>query len=266
MNTDSILAGLNDDSPAMARGNPTVETERDAIQHGSNNQVVSILLSQWKGFDGGKSPDRSSKDEQASLIRKLTVVFAVAKVLKHFLESRYAIDRDEIKRLCSIDNFIVNMRADELTDLGWEVRSVDVISLGLTVQISSNWVSSCAFFDLSADGAPSRNVEATIMSKDSHLRNARCISDEAGHDERMVCYLLGQFLHSFFCGDNFQSTTAKGRLKDEQEYSGISEYAVDGPSTKKTHFLSARENSTETRNRVLLPLHEKPPSDFPSTR
>ncbi|KAL3787768.1 hypothetical protein HJC23_009819 [Cyclotella cryptica] len=259
MSSDSMQPNLNNDLLASALGNASMNVEWSASHDDSNQNMVSIPLRQWHGVDGGGSHYndtlRSRKDKEASIVRKLTVAYAVTKVLQHIAESRCTIDRDEIKRLCSINNFVVKMSTDELSDLGWEVRRVDVASHGLTVHIASNWVSGCDLFDLSGD-ATGRNVEATIISSDSRFRDTRQNSAEAVCDERMLCCLLGQFLHSFLCGDDSQSATAKERLKDDQQHGGC---AMDSsfPSHKKKCFLSAREKSTGTRDRALLTLEKE---------
>eukprot|EP00804_Cyclotella_cryptica_P005176 CCRYP_014234-RA/>CCRYP_014234-RA protein AED:0.05 eAED:0.05 QI:231/0.75/0.4/1/0.75/0.6/5/82/1366 len=248
MSSDSTQPNLNNDLLASALGNASMNVEWSASQDDSNQNMVSIPLRQWQGVDGGESHYhdtlRSRKDKQASIVRKLTVAYAVTKALQHIADSRCKIDRDEIKRLCSIDNFVVKMSADELSDLGWEVRRVDAASHGLTVHITSNWVSGCDLFDLSGD-ATGRNVEATIISSDSRFRDTRQDSAGAVCDERMLCCLLGQFLHSFYCGDDSQSATAKERLKDDQQHGGC---AMDAsfPSHKKKYFLSARGKSADT--------------------
>ncbi|KAL7484241.1 hypothetical protein ACHAW6_009888, partial [Cyclotella cf. meneghiniana] len=245
---------LTNDLLATALGNSSVETGWNAGQEDNNNQVVSIPLRQWNGDAGRKSlnpePLSFTQNDQASLIRKLTVAYAVAKVLKHILGSRQTIDEDEIKRLCSTDNFTVNMSVDEFSDLGWEVKSVDMISPELTVRISSNWITSCALFDLSADGATSRNVEATVMS--SWSPGTTHDSLEARFDDRTVCYLFGQFLHSLMCGGSSQSVAAKGHLNGDSECDGVSNCTIDRTPSKKICFLSLQEKSPDHIDQALL--------------
>jgi hypothetical protein len=247
---DLVHPQLNNDLLACSIGHPSAMTEwKDGQEemHPTKAQVVSIPLRQWTGAEVGKS--YHSNDGKASLIRKVTVAYAVAKVLRYVLDSRNS--SDEILQLFSIDNFVVRVRADDLSDLGWEVEGVDVISPELTVQIRSNWIANCSLFDLTADDITGRNVEATITSNTTNSRphHARRDSEEGGCDGRMVCYLLGRLLHSVFCGDSseFRTVETHGRQKDYD----ICDSAISEPSYKKNYVLSTLENSVRTSDQSL---------------
>lgn len=216
--------------------------------------ALTIPLRQWKGAEGGKSFHHDSldllKDGKASLIRKVTVAYAVAKVLQYVSECRYLID--EMLRLFSIDNFVVRVRADKLSDLGWEVEGVDVISPKLAVRIRTYWTSSFSFSDVTADDFTGRNVETSITSitTDSHLHHAKPDSEVRDCDERIMCYRLGRFLHYFFSGEDPQLSAAEehGLAKN---YDDACEPYVYEPSTKKSYFFSPSENSAITRGHSL---------------
>ncbi|KAL3804864.1 hypothetical protein HJC23_006636 [Cyclotella cryptica] len=245
---------LNNDFQLSAIGDSSTEMEwidgRDGKSTKKDRNVLAIPLGQWKGEEDGKSyhlnPLERSKDWKASLLRKVTVAFAAANLIRHALDCGYSIN--EIMRLLSLDNFLVHMRVDDSSDLGWEVEGVDVISPELAVKIHSNWISSCSVFGVTADDFTGRNVEATIMSKASHF--VRQDSCEGDSDERIACYALGLFLHSFFCGENSQRTAIEGhgRLK---HYDDICDSTVDEPCPKKKYFLSQSKDSAPERGHSM---------------
>ncbi|KAL3795134.1 hypothetical protein HJC23_007362 [Cyclotella cryptica] len=216
--------------------------------------VRSIPLRRWIREEGRNSyhhdPLDFSKDGKASLIRKVTVAYAVAKVLQHVSECRYSID--QILRLLLIDNFAVRVYEGKLSDLGWEVEGVYVISPELAVQIRSNWQSSISFFDGTADDLTGRNVQTTITSNttDSHPHHARPDAEVGDCDERMICYYLGRFLHSFFCGVDPQRIAVEehGRMENDDD---LCDPNVSEPSMKKNFFLSPSKNSAHTTGHSL---------------
>ncbi|KAL3801671.1 hypothetical protein HJC23_013176 [Cyclotella cryptica] len=263
----SIPPHLNNESAVSVIDNPSANTGLMDGQDGNNEHLVSIPLGQWKGLDEVKSRSqdlfRFTKNEQASLIRKLTVAYAVTKVLHHISGSQCIINDDNIKRLFSVDNFVVKMRDDELSDLSSEVKGIDVIFPSLSVQISSNRISSCARFDFPADVSTGRNVEVTVRSNGSKFCHQRLVSEEEGCDERTLCYMLGHFLHSFFCGDDPQALLLldnerflRCRETGRLDFSSglLSSHQFSDMSTTGSEIITL-ENIDESIVTKFIPLH-----------
>lgn len=78
----------------------------------NNNRDQLIPLKQcWKDVDNVRPPEShpsqflSRINKKASLVRKVTIAYALANLLQHLSEAQYLIL--EIERLCLIDNFVV---------------------------------------------------------------------------------------------------------------------------------------------------------------
>jgi hypothetical protein len=74
----------------------------------------------------------------AGLTRKLSLAFAIGKLLEHIKASVSSYSQDELLRLCSVDNFALHTLVDGACDAGWELIGVDMISPPMSLRVELN--------------------------------------------------------------------------------------------------------------------------------
>eukprot|EP00804_Cyclotella_cryptica_P019177 CCRYP_021112-RB/>CCRYP_021112-RB protein AED:0.02 eAED:0.02 QI:21/1/1/1/1/1/4/1110/1196 len=190
------------------------------------NQEIIMPLRQWIANDTQERSASSDRYEvrlqKASTLRKVTISYAIAKLLQH-LSLHFQINEyspGELERLCSIDNFVIQL-SNEQSDLGWEVMGVDMVNPQLQLKI----ITSYNFFDLGNDEEfTGRKVTADISSPDE---NSDHVADALKtNDEITLCYLLGMILHGLFAEEDVDEIKRHGLPKDDRSYEGM-------PSAKK---------------------------------
>jgi hypothetical protein len=224
---------------------------------------LTIPLSQWKGFDGGsinRDPLHHTREKNASLVRRIVVAYAVAKVLRHALERQFTFD--ELESLCSIDNFFIraSLGAEDQSDSGWEVEGLNVIQPNMSVKIRSKWPSNRPTVDLAGGAIVGRNVEGLIVS--SSVSNLESAMNDEQCDSRRSCYLLGRFLHSFFSDEFVEESTGDGLLKDESESepslkktsSSFKSLGLSQASSTAKSESSTTENTDVSDKDIIVPL------------
>ena len=225
----------------------------------NNNGDQLIPLKQWKDVDDVK-PSHPSQflsmiNKKASLVRKVTIAYAAANLLQHLSEAQYSIS--EIERLCSIDNFVVRLCAN---DLGWEVNYLYLVPLQISVQIelhSSDPSSAAAAFGSTNDCILGRNVDVTIAGSPRQVINENQ-DVPRDHDERLLCNLAGRFLHTFFSGCE-SYVTREGNSKAITSQPDRSDLSIDEPQSKKKFFVDLGKTVTLGDNspeKMFTPLSQ----------
>lgn len=161
------------------------------------------------------------KFEKASTLRKVTISFAIATLLRHlslnFQIMKYS--SEELQRLCQIDNFVVRI-SNEQTDLGWEVIGVDMINPQLQLQIVTGAYSSCNFFDVVNDQEfTGRTIMTNINSP--YAEPDETVGSPTTNDESLLCHFLGLLLHGLFTTEDLARMKPKALPKDDSDYEGI---------------------------------------------
>ncbi|KAL7517934.1 hypothetical protein ACHAWX_002807 [Stephanocyclus meneghinianus] len=212
--------------------------------HEEQEGVTVMPLRQWNEDEARKTshsdPRRHRELQQASMLRKITIGFGIGKLLQHALHqqdspiSNYT--SRQLQSLCSIDNFAVEcINEGVLSESGWEVRGVHMISPFSSVQIDSSCSSSsCHSFQIeNEDGMTGRSVVATIMNP-SPAFFVNKVAKETSDCDCMLCHLLGVLINFLFAGSRKQ-TERHGLPKDERNYDPSDDQVVeiDGPTTKK---------------------------------
>jgi hypothetical protein len=126
-----------------------------------NNRVENIIipLQAWVESEDYKahSPflDLQARliAQRAGVLRKLSVAFALGKLLEHLKDSVSSYSQDELMRYCSVDNFSVHILPDGADEEGWEVVGLDMVSPPMSLKLTSNgFDSSNVFQDSSYSG------------------------------------------------------------------------------------------------------------------
>ena len=167
-----------------------------------------IPLLQWKGVGEAnpiqpvQSCDHGLNNKKASLIRKVTVAYAVALVIQHL--SNVGFSTESIEEVCIAKNFVVRCGKDQV-DLGWEVKGVDVVSIevsvGLDLQPTNR--SSTAVSGLSHDGIAGKIINPIITSEFYEESDS---DEDSTKDHGKLCQILGRFLHTFLSGQEHIAT------------------------------------------------------------
>lgn len=97
-------------------------------------------LRAWVDLEADKIT--SLQTGRASLIRKLTVAYAIGELLKHLKDSVLSYSQDEILRLCCVDNFSVTV-TDGVTDEGG-VMGIDMVSPPMSLKVGCQNISVAA--------------------------------------------------------------------------------------------------------------------------
>jgi hypothetical protein len=162
-------------------------------------------------------------DQMVGLTRKLTVAFAIGKLLQHLQASVSSYSQDELLRLCSVDNFAVLLAPDGTCDEGREVIGIDMITPPMSLQVSKK---SCDIFS-----SLKPLVVDAIVARHSPFCCAKKAIHDKGEGDTSLCYELGLLVNFIF-------------------FNGSSLYSWDGSS------LSALpENPQETQSN-LNPMYD----------
>jgi hypothetical protein len=192
-----------------------------------NEQVKKLMfpLQQWLVDEGHKSTshiDVSLRSQlnlkRAGLLRKLTVAFAIGKVLEHIKASVSSYSQDELLQMCSADNFAVHMMSSPSEDdsseddEGWEVTGVDMISPPMSLQVASNSFNSSNFFSSTDEGECWGSNTSVAITKHSPFCCAKKSSGDERRNEKHLCYALGLLIKIIF--DDGSSGDTDPRMND----------------------------------------------------
>ena len=189
--------------------------------------------------------------DRSSLIRKLTVAYAIGELLKHLKDSVLSYSQDEILRLCCVDNFSVTVHADGVTDEAG-VMGIDMVSPPMSLKVIPKYVG-CSINDTFANaGARGRDIE-TVITRHSPFCCAKISAQDKTRNDGSICYALGVLLHFIFSGGN-TTDNSNASLQENSQHStlmndllrSLSVGAEETHSTKRA-FVSSQcieESST----------------------
>ena len=192
---------------------------------------VTFSLQQWLVEESNKQKSAYShlsgnqlSSLRASLLRKVTVGFAICKLLE---DVRIAVSNHslaECQRLCSVENFVVRALQDGAATDGWEVVGVDMISHALSVNIVTT--SSCSRGESSRDDDDAilgRRVSAVVTQQSTQCYAIKTDHQNETRDESLLCHSLGVLLQFIFLEENTMKASTQlanfenGTKKDKSE-------------------------------------------------
>ena len=157
----------------------------------------STPLRAWVDLEADKT---SLQTGRASLIRKLTVAYAIGELLKHLKDSILSYSQDEILRLCCVDNFSVTVHADGVTNEG-EVMGIGMVSPPMSLQVIPKYFGGDNK-DADANlGTRGRDME-TVITRHSPFCCAKVSAQDKTTNDGSICYALGVLLHFIFSEGN----------------------------------------------------------------
>jgi hypothetical protein len=127
--------------------------------------------------------------QRCAMIRKITVAFAIGKLLRHLKDSVLSYSQHELLRLCSIDNFAVQVLQGVTCDGCWDIMGIDMISPSMSLQVTS----------LAGGKIWGRDVDAVVTRHSSFCCAKRAAQVEGEH-ENLMCYTLGYLINFIFSG------------------------------------------------------------------
>ena len=212
----------------------------------TDDVTVLIPLRIWMGnnlpfADPQKSGHQNNNYEKESIIRKTTIAYGIAELLKR----SNGIPNEEIR----IDNFDVSVSEKRSWD---DIKGVSMISSGVSVMIEEPPYLSCLLEGEDCDGriiGRCLEVELTSAPHEKYSRTPTTAAEEAhnnvGHqggmnvlaavpEENNRCHLLAQLLYELFSHEPFLDDT----IADSDSASTIE------PAQKraKSHDVSSRKN------------------------
>jgi hypothetical protein len=165
-------------------------------QHSSVTAKPSTLvpLRQWVL---NQSQDNSAGLDQEKLVlmRKVTMAYAIGRLLQHVKDSVSSYSQAELLRLCSVDNFAVHMSADSTNE--FEAVQIDMVIPEISMKITSHT-------ETNENEKWARNVE-TVITKNSPFCCAKSAAQDEIGDDSSLCYSLGVLLHCTFSGEDISS-------------------------------------------------------------
>lgn len=128
--------------------------------------------------------------QKTNTLKKLTIAFAIGKLLHHLKDSILSYSREELLHLCCVDNFSVSFPGPT-GEQDWDVLvGVDMIAPLVSLQVIAK----------SFDGSEVRRggIEA-IITRHSPFCCAKAACRD-GTSDNYICYALGTLLHFIFLG------------------------------------------------------------------
>jgi hypothetical protein len=191
-------AVLTDCQPARTR-------ERVTLSRGDINNFVDWAreeseetnetvfdLSSWVALESLKTPQKG-----VGLSRKLTVAFAIGKLLQHLKGSVMSYSQAEILRLCSVDNFEVKMVANGACDDGWEVVGVDMVSPSMSMQVMLNCMDA-------------------VVTRHSPFCCAKKTTQGDRDNDSALCYVLGLLVRFIFSDGSLDSSGSNSQENPQE--------------------------------------------------
>jgi len=188
--------------------------------------IVVMPLQQWNNSHAQTAHHQYQQScilLQESMLQRIILGLGIGKLLQHILQNASISSWNELKSLCLIDNFAVEVDGSN------RVTGVVMISPFLSLRISTR--------DSIGD-SQGRDVEALITS---HLPPDNSPGTDTLDCEGVLCHLLGALLHYIFSQVHQpgHSSNRLGLPKDDSAY----EYEMDGPSTKKKSLKLTRDGN-----------------------
>eukprot|EP00956_Cyclotella_meneghiniana_P003142 scaffold3848_cov64-Cyclotella_meneghiniana.AAC.1 len=170
------------------------------------------LLRSWLDSEGLADATRSQTGlRSAGIIRKLTVAFAIAKLIRHLKDSVASYSQDELLHLCRVDNFSVQMSPDRTSEPGWEVlMEANMITPPMTLQVIKKPQGGGNFSTFASEKQiwGGDNIIDAIVSRHSSFCFAKEVaSQDDTKNDSTICYALGVLLDCIFSGGSTMRTT-----------------------------------------------------------
>jgi hypothetical protein len=157
---------------------------------------------------------------RASALRKLTVGFALGKLLEHLQASVSSYTQDELLHLCSIDNFNVHIHPDGASDESWEIAGAGMVSPPMSLKVTLRDFDSTNFFASGNEGDNwGRDVETVITRHSPFCCAKQAVKDEAQNDGNMCC-AFGVILRFIFSGECLEGGNNSELSSNPQELQG----------------------------------------------
>eukprot|EP00804_Cyclotella_cryptica_P023399 CCRYP_000531-RA/>CCRYP_000531-RA protein AED:0.03 eAED:0.03 QI:150/1/1/1/1/1/4/75/1330 len=175
----------------------------------------AVPLRQWAINHQKMPPDLMLQRD--AILAKITVAYAIGKLLEHLRIIVSGYSKDQIESLCSVDNFVVCMSEHGTSHDGWEVMSITMISPPLTLKLVSTSFTRSNFFESANDEDCGRTVEAVIATHSLSCCSKTAFKDET-LDDKFLCYSFGVLLDFIFFGGSLLDVTMKpGPHENEKE-------------------------------------------------
>ena len=287
---DGSVFSFEQNHPGEALCMPCQEEEADSSDD-IDSDIISIAstarkemamksripLQAWVDFEQHKMTSRNDFSlcsqlnlRKAGLIRKLTVAFAIGKMLDHLKASVLSYSQDELLHMCSPSNFAIHMNMATVSgayDDGWEVAGIDMLSPPMSLQVISYHFDSSNFFFSTDEGESwgrDTRVEVTMHSPFCCAKQAAC-RDGAG-DDKSICYALGVLLEFIFSeGSSLGRQDDRGVDKEVDEIlralsispgheTGNSEHSHDSRPAKFASMPAQSQGDDTPSNSLIGPI------------
>jgi hypothetical protein len=182
-------------------------------------------LRKWVAYDVQETTTKldrcnQEKHQKASTLRKVTISYAIAKLLQHLSLNVQIKNYSscELERLCSIDNFMIRLSTEQ-SDPGWEVMGVDMVNPQMKLHILTGVQLSYNFFDTVNDEEfTGRTITPSIISP--YVKPDSTGDSRTTNDESMLCHFFGLLLHRLFACEDVAGIKPQALQKVEDTYEG----------------------------------------------
>jgi hypothetical protein len=234
-----------------------VATSQNNLDTATPTISVSVPLRQWVLNQGQLT---SGLDQQKKiLMRKITVAYALGKLLQHMKDSVSSYSQDELLSLCSADNFAVHLSA------AYNCNEVDVVGIDMispllsmqvissVLEVTANSYAACSTHENELWG---RNVE-TFITKHSPFCCAKATSQDKQSDDCSLCHSFGVLLHFLFSSSCSTEMQGCGNTEGSHIYpqNGVDEDRSSRPA-KLNYMPSQLQHEINFSRAMSLSYHD----------
>ena len=187
-------------------------------------------LRAWVDLEADKIT--SLQTGRASLIRKLTVAYAIGELLKHLKDSVLSYSQDEILRLCCVDNFSVTV-TDGVTDEGG-VMGIDMVSPPMSLKVMPKYFGSSNNDTFANARTWGRDME-TCITRHSPFCCAKINAHDKTRNDGSICYALGVLLDFIFSVGNTIANISTASPRESLMNDLLRSLSVDPEETRPTN-------------------------------
>lgn len=206
-------------------------------------QDVAVLR-EWLEHEGCRTASDVNdllNQQRVCVLRKLTVAFAIGKLIQHLKLSLSNYSQDELARMCSVDNFVVHASADE-------VFAIDMISPSASLNVTSNCFDKSNFFTSRDSEEHLGGDVKTFMTRHSPFCCAKTAEEDndGGNNEISLCYAFGVLLHFIFLGEFSTFDISTNPANPQEIHSHVGELLRSlSISPTRTHSYTKESASNE---------------------
>ena len=188
-----------------------------------------VPLRQWTEAERKLDKDKHDADNaKASIIRKITLAYAICKSIHHISQSVKIESVDALVDVCSIDNFVVRVSEDE-SEPGWKVKGLETVSPPLILKLNTAEVLDDDFFN-KATISSGKHVRASMTIHSSKCWPFKAVPAAIDKTkEKRLLGLTGKLLRDVFVGIEREARQTKDTLL-AREHMG-----QQRPNKKKSH-------------------------------